>query len=258
MAKRFIDTGLFEDPWFMGLKKDAKILWIYLITKCDHAGIYEKNESLCKFQTGIDNFNETLKQLTNRCLTVNERYIFMPKFLNYQYPNFPNSEVRAQYSAIERLKKLDLIQTDENGLITLSKGLVNSYGHGTGNEPDSGNDGKGGKGGKTWRNDFEIYLTGLREAYKAILEDIEFMETQEKYYPTVNIKLSLEKVCKYYWATEEGWKKKKDSKSVNLDWKRTLAKSLSYSTNKVYKENTTSRPKHPATIHDNTMVYEKF
>jgi|AntAceMinimDraft_18_1070375.scaffolds.fasta_scaffold16861_3 hypothetical protein len=124
MAKRFIDTELFDDPWFMDLSKDAKILWIYLITKCNHAGLIDVNEKLCKFQTGLKNIQTVYKELGNRLVTVKEQLIFIPKFIEFQYPNFPQSKVRQQASAIELLKKYNLF--DEKNLI-VNKELSNSY-----------------------------------------------------------------------------------------------------------------------------------
>lgn len=133
MAKRFIDTGLFDDSWFSDLSKDAKLLWIYLITKCNHAGIIEFNEKLWKFQTGLNNFETLFKQLGNRLVTVNELYIFIPKFLFFQYPNFPNSCVKAQKSAIDILQKYDLL----NSNLTVKELLSNSYVYDNGNGNDS-------------------------------------------------------------------------------------------------------------------------
>ena len=43
MAKRFIDTEIFNDDWFMELSKDAKLFYIFYITNCDHAGILKLN-----------------------------------------------------------------------------------------------------------------------------------------------------------------------------------------------------------------------
>jgi len=128
MAKRFIDTELFDDPWFMDLSKDAKILWIYLITKCNHAGLIEVNEKLCKFQTGLKSLDTIYKELGNRLVTVSKQLIFIPKFIEFQYPNFPNSNVRQQASAIKLLLKYNLFN-EEN--LTVSKELLNSYEHDT-------------------------------------------------------------------------------------------------------------------------------
>ena len=124
MAKRFIDTGLFDDDWFMELAKDAKILWIYFLTKCDHAGMLKMNVRLCEVQTSIKDLNGTIKLLGNRIITVSERLYFIPKFLQYQYPGFPYSKAKAQLSAIEILTKYGLF---EDGKLTVSELLHNSY-----------------------------------------------------------------------------------------------------------------------------------
>lgn len=124
MAKRFIDTGLYDDDWFMELSKDAKLLWVYFITKCDHAGMLKMNEKLCKLQTSVKNIPETIKELGDRLLTVSEQLYFIPKFIEFQYPGFPKSGVRQQDSAIEILKRYNLF--DENSL-KIKKELANSY-----------------------------------------------------------------------------------------------------------------------------------
>ena len=130
MSKRFIDTGIFDDDWFMDLSKEAKLLWIYCITKCDHAGLIKINPKLCGIQTDIKDLDGTIKQLGNRLVTVSERLYFIPKFIEFQYPGFPNSKVRQQQSAVEILQKHNLF--DENKL-TISKLLTNSYGNGNDN-----------------------------------------------------------------------------------------------------------------------------
>lgn len=131
MAKRFIDTGLFDDQWFMNISKDAKLLWIYLITKCDHAGIIEINERLIEFQTGIKSFKTTGAELGSRLYFVRESYYFIPKYIDFQYPNFPNSRVRQQESAIKILVKYGLFDESKetfnkdiaNPSVTVMKGL---------------------------------------------------------------------------------------------------------------------------------------
>lgn len=124
MAKRFIDTELFNDKWFMLLKKDSKLFWIYLITSCNHAGIIEFNEPLIKFKTGLNSLDTVIKDLDNRLIPLDNDYYFVPKFLEYQYNNFPNSNVRSQQSAINILRKFKLWDEENQ---TVIKGLVNSY-----------------------------------------------------------------------------------------------------------------------------------
>lgn len=126
MSKRFIDTELFDDHKFMDYSKDAKLLWIYLITKCDHAGLIKINQKLVKFQTGISDFLTVSKELGNSLVRVNEELYFIPKFLLFQYPNFPQSAVRQQQSALSLLQKYNI---DFNSYLTVSKELDNTYEH---------------------------------------------------------------------------------------------------------------------------------
>ena len=124
MSKRFIDTELFDDSWFMALKKDAKLLWIYLITKCDHAGIIDINKKLVETQTGIKSYETVSEQLGNRLIHIRENYYFIPKYIEFQYPDFPRSNVRQQQSAIKILEKFGLFV---DGKLTVNKDLPKSY-----------------------------------------------------------------------------------------------------------------------------------
>ena len=146
MAKRFIDTGIFDDEWFMEVGSDVKILWIYFITKCDHAGILKINKTLCQVQTGIKDLDKIIKQLGNRIVTVSDRIYFIPKFIEFQYPDFPKSNVKQQASAIEILRKYNLIDNEGfiknefNSYVSVKQELSNSYGNGNGNDNDNGTD----------------------------------------------------------------------------------------------------------------------
>ena len=60
MAKRFMDTDLWNKKWFRELPVRLKIVWFYLINKCNHAGIWECDIDLLSFQIGE---NYTLKEI---------------------------------------------------------------------------------------------------------------------------------------------------------------------------------------------------
>ena len=49
MAKRFTDSTKWDDPFFADLSNDYKLLWIYILDKCDHAGIYKVNKKMAEF-----------------------------------------------------------------------------------------------------------------------------------------------------------------------------------------------------------------
>jgi uncharacterized protein YdaU (DUF1376 family) len=92
-------------------------------------------------------------------------------------------------------------------------------------EPDGGD--------VSWKKDIKIYLKELRIAYRKLIEDPEYIRTQEKFHPNVDIKLSLEKACTNFWATDAGWTHKKKKRSKDINWKTTLTNAIDM--NKVYK-----------------------
>ena len=237
MAKRFIDTNLFNDEWFCELSKDGKMFFIYYFTNCDHAGILRLNKKLCKFQTDIENIDTVIKELGNTLITIKENHFFMPKFIKFQYPNFPNSNVKQQSSAISILMANNLWNNElnsyvtvmeqlDNSCLTVKQELTNSY------DNDNDNDNVNKKGiekkeiEKTWRNDFQIYLSDCKKAYKELINNTEFMERLQKLNPKINILSSLEMGFIAYWGSEEGWKNKKAKKSKTIDWKSTIIKTI--------------------------------
>ena len=49
MAKRFLDTNVFDKEWFQELEPKFKLFWFYMISKCDHAGIWNVNMRMANF-----------------------------------------------------------------------------------------------------------------------------------------------------------------------------------------------------------------
>lgn len=110
---------------------------------------------------------------------------------------------------------------------------------------------KGAAKESTWQTDYNLYLSELEKAYSEIMCDRKFITEKEKYYPFLNIRLTIEKAHKTFWATEAGWKRKKRSGSKALDWRATFANALDQKFNHVYKQKgdsdgTTESRLHPA------------
>ncbi len=135
MAKRFIDTNIFNDSWLSNLEPEYKLFYIWLITNCDHAGIIDLNLKLAEFQIGIkgliDNFN-TIKEIFNgRLVNLRDNYYFLPKFIKYQYSKGLNENVKAHDSVIKRLNEFNLSYKSiykelDNSSQTLNELLNNS------------------------------------------------------------------------------------------------------------------------------------
>ena len=86
MAKRFTDSMKWDDDWFLGLGKEEKLLWIYLLDKCDMAGMFKPNLKLLNFS--LDS-NYTLENLISifkdRIQVMEDGKMFIPKFITFQY-----------------------------------------------------------------------------------------------------------------------------------------------------------------------------
>lgn len=102
---------------------------------------------------------------------------------------------------------------------------------------------------KTWKTDYDLYKNDITEAFQQIISDHKYIQEQEKYYPNLDIKLTIEKAFKNFWATEAGWQHKKKSKSINLDWKSTFTNSLNQRYNQVYKTKEESDGKSGTRLH---------
>ena len=109
----------------------------------------------------------------------------------------------------------------------------------------------------SWRENFEFYLKGLNVATNKLLADKDWFSEREKFHPNLDIKLTMEKAYTDFWATEAGWKKKKLSKSKNIDWKSTLNTALTLKSNQVYKQNKNNN-KTGITNLTGGEVYEQF
>lgn len=112
MAKRFITTELFKDAWYMDLPNKYKLFWIFLITDCDHAGVWQVNYKTASFYVGEHlEPGECERFFKDRIIKIEDgKYWFVPKFIDFQYGRELNYNNRAVRSVIEVLKKYNLFK----------------------------------------------------------------------------------------------------------------------------------------------------
>ena len=106
MAKRFMDNSIFEKQWFRELPVRLKIVWFYLINKCDHAGILnDLDVGLLSYQIG-DNYtiNEILEAFNDNIEQIGENKFYLTKFCKFQYGEL-NPNVKVHKSVIKLLDK---------------------------------------------------------------------------------------------------------------------------------------------------------
>jgi hypothetical protein len=112
MAKRFIETGIFRKPLVRGLKSPYKAFFIYFITECDHAGVWDTtNLDIDSILLGDELTIDGIKEAFQGELVFIGSKVFMPGFVKYQYGLELNPENRVHKSVMARLNSIG-IDTD--------------------------------------------------------------------------------------------------------------------------------------------------
>ena len=116
MPKRFTDSNKWDDPWFCDLPNDDKLLWLYILDSCDHAGIWQANLRVLNFMLRTEYIiDDIISVLDGRLVNIDKDRYFIPKFIQFQYPNGLNEKNRAHASVLKLLS-----------IYGLSKGLTSS------------------------------------------------------------------------------------------------------------------------------------
>ena len=112
MAKRFIDTKMWDKAWFRRLTPKTKLIWIYLLTRCDHAGIWDADWEAAEFFIGDKvNYRRLPKIITDKMQEIDggSQY-YIPSFIEFQYGELRENS-KPHLSVLKRLK--------DKGLLTL-------------------------------------------------------------------------------------------------------------------------------------------
>lgn len=122
MSKRFLDTQLWEKKWFRKLEPEHKLFWIYILTRCDYAGIWEVDFELAEFFIGkkinIEKAREIFKE---KYIEINNhKRWFIPNFIKFQYKAL-SDKCKPHIQVIARLKDLRLYEDYTKGIQTLKE-----------------------------------------------------------------------------------------------------------------------------------------
>lgn len=107
MAKRFTATEKWEDVWFSSLENEQKLFWMYLLDKCDSAGIWEKNFKAASFFLGYEITEQDCSFLEDKVVPVNGSKWFVPKFIEFQYGEL-SPDCKPHVPIIKQLSKYNL------------------------------------------------------------------------------------------------------------------------------------------------------
>lgn len=120
MAKRFSETEIWNEDWFLEMPNEYKLFWFYMLAKCDHAGLFKVNlRSFRGLVEGKLTSIEALKHFNNgkdRIRVLSENLWFIEDFIVYQYGTTLNLNNRLHESIANVLAKQDLKLTSIRGL----------------------------------------------------------------------------------------------------------------------------------------------
>tara|TARA_R100000773_G_C4190135_1_gene96349 strand:+ start:20 stop:676 length:657 start_codon:yes stop_codon:yes gene_type:complete len=113
MAKRFTDTDKWKKGFIKNLPAKYKLLWLYILDDCCHAGIWETDFEVAAIRIGIKiNQQEATKLFEKQIKIFDEgNKWFIPKFIDFQYGQL-NENSRPHQAVIKRLDKYDVYNID--------------------------------------------------------------------------------------------------------------------------------------------------
>ena len=122
MAKRFIDTKIWDKAWFRKLSTKNKLVWIYLLGKCDHAGIWDADWELAEFIIGETVTYEELPEIIKDKMQYieGEDQYFIPSFIDFQYGELKEHS-KPHMSVIKRLVEKKLYKGSQRVTVTLKE-----------------------------------------------------------------------------------------------------------------------------------------
>lgn len=106
MSKRLTGTNKWDQAWFRKLSPTMKCVWMFMLDRCDHAGVLELDFESMSFFVG-ENIEEEqfLSIFSGKIKQISASKIFIVDFIEFQY-GVLNPDNRVHKSVISRLEKL--------------------------------------------------------------------------------------------------------------------------------------------------------
>lgn len=133
MSKRFTETEKWDDKWFRSLTPGSKLLFIFMLDKCDLAGFYEIDPDDIEFRTGLPS-EKVLGAIQglDRGLIINGDWVWIKNFLKHQKNDSLNPENNAHKHIIRLIAQKIEMFPDIPKILGANKGLFSPIGKGKG------------------------------------------------------------------------------------------------------------------------------
>ena len=127
MSKRFTSTEIWDEDWFLEMPNEYKLFWYFMLSNCDHAGLFKVNlRSFCglnevnlRSETALNYFNNG-KQ---RVRVIFETLWLIEDFFVFQYGETFNINNRLHESILKLYGKHNIKLTSIRGLKDLKDTL---------------------------------------------------------------------------------------------------------------------------------------
>lgn len=108
MAKRFTDTNKWRKGLLRNLPVDMKLVWLYVIDECDHAGVWDVEWDVLQVRTGIDTIREEAEKVLGDKIIIFDdgKKWFLTDFIPFQYGSLQPSN-RFHKSILDLLEKYE-------------------------------------------------------------------------------------------------------------------------------------------------------
>lgn len=91
MSKRFINTNIWEKPFFEDIDYKKKLLVFYLITRCNNIGILNISLKMITFQIGFEVTESDILSLPIDIEKISDNCYWLSKFCHHQYGELKES-----------------------------------------------------------------------------------------------------------------------------------------------------------------------
>ena len=109
MAKRFMDSEIWNMRWFREFKPEYKLFFFWAISKCDNAGVLaDLDLGLASFQIGYElKYDEFEGAFEDIIIRIDDSTWWIPQFVIFQYVELKET-CRPHQSVIQKLKERGL------------------------------------------------------------------------------------------------------------------------------------------------------
>ena len=109
MAKRFTDTDKWKKGFIRNLPAKFKLLWLYILDDCNHAGIWDTDFEVASIRIGSKISEKEAAKVFAEQIKIFDKgnKWFIPKFIDFQYGTL-NENSRPHLAVIKLLDKYDV------------------------------------------------------------------------------------------------------------------------------------------------------